>query len=354
MPDESYLDPPQHLGEPEEIDLRNQRDFQGIPGIERTVSGRLWAAWYGGGKTEDHHNRILLTTSANNGRTWSEIKLVIDPDGDGPVRAFDPCLWHDPNNRLWLFWSQGYEKQADERSGVWAITTHESDVENPSWTKPKRLCDGIMMNKPTTLSSGEWLLPVARWRSENSAGVCGSPDQGNTWNELGRANIPEETDRNCDEHMLVERQDGSLWMWVRTRYGIGHSISTDRGRTWTPVAPSELQHPASRFFIRRLHSGNLLLVKHGPLNTRTERSHLTAYLSENDGQTWTGGLLLDERTRVSYPDGVQAPDGTIYLIYDRERTAAREILLACFTEDDIAQGVTSSSTALRLLVNKAQ
>ena len=22
------------------------------------------------------------------------------------MRAFDPCLWHDPQERLWFFWSQ--------------------------------------------------------------------------------------------------------------------------------------------------------------------------------------------------------------------------------------------------------
>lgn len=46
-------------------------------------------------------------------------------------------------------------------------------------------------------------------------------------------------------------------------------------------------------------------TKHGPLDTRTSRSHLTAYLSKDDGTTWTGGLMLDERRGVSYPDGQQ-------------------------------------------------
>ena len=29
---------------------------------------------------------------------------------------------------------------------------------------------------------------------------------------------------------------------------------------------------------------------------------MTAYLSGDDGKTWGGGLLLDERERVTYPD----------------------------------------------------
>ena len=99
----------------------------------------------------------------------------------------------------------------------------------------------------------------------------------------------------------------------------------------------------------------MLLVKHGPINERIGRSHLTAFLSEDDGHSWMGGLLLDEREEVSYPDGVQAPDGTIYLIYDRSRKRAKEILMAKFTEDDVVHGKCISDTAaLCLLVNKAK
>ena len=95
--------------------------------------------------------------------------------------------------------------------------------------------------------------------------------------------------------------------------------------------------PNARFFIRRLESGNLLLVRHNPPKMN-QRSHLAAFLSEDDGVTWKGGLMLDVRKYVSYPDGVQAPDGTIYITYDFERTKARQILMAVFTEEDVLAG----------------
>jgi hypothetical protein len=224
---------------------------------------------------------------------WSSVCLVIDPDRDGPTRAFDPCLWTDPTGRLWLFWAQGYERQADGRSGVWAMSTPDPDSAHPTWSEPERLSDGIMMNKPIVLQTNEWLLPVASWFTEGSAGVVASRDQGGTWELIGKANVPDEGDRSCDEHQIVELRDGSLRMWIRTRYGIGESCSRDRGRTWTEVLPSSIRHPTSRFHIRRLASGNLLLVKHGPLNERTGRSHLTAYLSLDEASSWVGGLLLD-------------------------------------------------------------
>src|SRR5690606_26038013 len=115
--------------------------------------------------------------------------------------------------------------------------------------------------------------------------------------------------------------------------GIWESISTDRGVTWSdPV--KYMEHIGSRHFMRRLQSGRILLVKHGNLDERTKfRSKLTAYLSEDEGNTWIGGLMLDERRGVSYPDGFQSEDGTIFISYDRNRGTDGHILMARFTED---------------------
>lgn len=325
------------------------RMFQGIPGLERSPGGRLWATWYGGGTGEDRHNYVMLVTSGDDGRSWSPLKLVLDPDRDGPVRAFDPCPWLDPTGRLWLFWAQ--------RAGtpyLWAITAENPDDENPTWSEPRMICEGIMMNKPIVTTGGSWLLPVALWHTDDSCRVVASEDRGRTWKRIGAAGVPEPTARNCDEPMLVERKDGSLWMLIRTKYGIGESFSTDGGKTWTDAVKSPIEHATARFFIRRLASGNLLLVKHGPLDERTGRSHLTAFLSDDDGKTFGGGLLLDERGGVSYPDGLQAPDGTIYIIYDYQRTGDKQILMATFTEADVRAGKPASDKArLRVLINQA-
>ncbi|MFW6107404.1 MAG: sialidase family protein [bacterium] len=325
------------------------RMFQGIPGIERAPNGRLWATWYGGGVTEDRHNYVMLVTSGDDGRTWSGLKLVIDPDRDGPCRAFDPCLWLDPGGRLWLFWAERHRSVQ-----LWAITTENPGDESPTWTEPRHVAEGIMMNKPLVTSQGHWLLPVAMWRRDDSCRVVASTDQGRTWSLRGAASVPDPKDRNCDEHMLVERQDGSLWMLVRTQYGIGESVSDDGGKTWSPVSPSAIQHATARFFIRRLASGKLLLVKHGPIEKRTGRSDLTAYLSDDDGKTWGGGLLLDGGAGVSYPDGVQAPDGRIYTIHDYSRSGAKLILMSVFTEADVAAGKpVTEACRLRGVVNQA-
>ncbi len=73
---------------PSEKHLTGGRQFQGIPGIESTSSGRLWATWYSGGVNEGPNNFSLLVTSNDKGRTWTEPVAVIDPPGN--VRSYDP------------------------------------------------------------------------------------------------------------------------------------------------------------------------------------------------------------------------------------------------------------------------
>ena len=341
----------------------DQRGFQGIPSMTIAPNGRLWACWYGGGKGEDGDNYVLLVSSSDAGKTWTKPLLAIDIPGT--VRAFDPSMWTDPDGKVWLFWAQGDGIKGiwDGRGGVWAMTTGTPDRADAVWSAPQRLCDGIMMCKPIADSKGRWLLPSAVWNINpdhpdrtlpRGAHVIASEDKGKTWSSLGHSIVPKQ-DATFDEHNIVEMKDGTFWLLHRTKYGIGESRTTDGGKTWSEPVPSIYSHPSSRFFIRRLQSGNLLFVKHGELREKTEkRSHLRAFLSDDDGKTWKGGLLLDERVNISYPDGDQTKDGTIFVIYDRERYKDREILMARFTEEDVLAGrIVSPSGALRLLVNKA-
>lgn len=63
--------------------------------------------------------------------------------------------------------------------------------------------------------------------------------------------------------------------------------------------------------------------------------------------------MLDERSGVSYPNGVQDKNGLIWITYDRDRGGAGEILLGKFKEEDVAAGKNASGlVSLRQAVNK--
>ncbi len=72
----------------------------------------------------------------------------------------------------------------------------------------------------------------------NHANVFVSEDQGKTLRFLGQSIIPEK-DKTFQEHMIVEKKDGTLWMLGRTKYGVGEAFSKDQGRTWTEMAPAK-------------------------------------------------------------------------------------------------------------------
>ena len=335
----AFLKPPEVIVLPEkgEVHAAKNRQFTGIPSLAVTGGGTMWAIWYAGTTpNEDDNNYVVVSNSRDGGDNWKEV-LIVDPDGPGPVRAFDPEVWVDPDGKLWIFWSQAIGHEGSV-AGVWSMTMKDPDKENPEWSGPRRLTDGIMMCKPVVLSDGAWVLPASTWRlTDNSARVIVSTDRGKTWQLRGAADVPQK-DRAFDEHMIVERKDGSLWMLVRTKYGIGESISGDMGKTWRVVTPSKIMNPSARFFIRRLKSGNLLLVKNGPTDLLTGRSHLMAFISGDDGRSWSRGLLLDQRKGVSYPDGQQTGDGTIHIIYDYNRTTDQNILTVSFLEEDVLAG----------------
>jgi len=66
-------------------------------------------------------------------------------------------------------------------------------------------------------------------------------------------------------------------------------------------------------------------------------------------------LLLDERSGVSYPDGVQDRDGLIWITYDRDRGGDGEILLAKFREEDVAAGKNASgAVVLKQTISKLE
>ena len=344
----------------------DQLDYGMTIGIERTPGGRIWACWVAGGDSPDAF--FVLATSDDHGENWSKPRLVVDTHSADLPRKRSTLvgnLWTDPTGRLWLIFDQSMD-MFDGRGGVWVTTCKNPDDGNPQWSKPRRIWHGVTLNKPTVLSNGEWMMPISldqrggfgpfkgsfsELDAMRGANVFVSADQGETWNRRGMATFPHP---NWHEHMIVERRDESLWMLARTGKGIMESTSTDRGKSWSTPVASAINHPVARFFIRRLASGRLVLIKHGDqIDAHEGRVQLSAWLSEDDGKTWQGGLVLDQRKGVSYPDGFQAPDGQIFISYDRNRATDGEILLARFTEEDVlAKKIVSPRSKLKMLISR--
>lgn len=179
---------------------------------------------------------------------------------------------------------------------------------------------GNSLNKETVLADGTWLHmsdPLMRYGLPVPPEGAVSPEiatgahlyrfagYDRPWEHVGHATISSKHSPGVgNEHMVVQRRDGSLWMLVRIPGGIAQAVSEDQGKSWRELEPfTQSFSNATRFFFRRLASGNLLLVVNDhPKN----RANMTAILSEDEGRTWPFKLVIDERGAVSYPDGTQA------------------------------------------------
>lgn len=239
------------------------RTCSGVPSLAISPGGRLWAAWYSGTtpgtKIETCPNAyVVVSTSGDGGKTWKEV-LAIDPDASGPLKSMDPRPWIDPQGRLWIIWHITINgvRFTHQFKKAWAISADDSESENPTWTSPRHIADGVMLNKPIVLSSGDWLF-----------------------------------------------------------------TAHDRKTIDVDLATVGKKH----------------------------RRELTAFISQDDGRSWSKGLVIDERVGCTYPDAQQRPDGTIYVSWDFNRSKDQEILLTTFREED-ALNVTAETMA-RVVANR--
>ena len=328
----------------------SDRNWQGCPVITITDGPngkRLWSGWFTGGATElATGNFAVLLYSDDNGETWVDPAVaIIHPDVAAQVTK--PQVWALEDGRLWVSWTQHTGTGGfDGKMGTWAAICENpgADPEDMIWSTPTRLFDGRGNGKITVLESGEWLTTAFDWMERNYSKVYSSVDEGKTWTFKGKAEVTGSTYNNS---ILIEKKDSNgnnyLWMVMRQLEGnMKESFSYDGGVTWTNGKTSHIEHPNSAIYMGWTSSGKLLMINHKDF---TGRNNLTAFLSEDGGLTWKYSLLLDERSGVSYPDVVEAEDGTFYIVYDYDRFNTGQMFLATVTEEDIMAGAFQSPVA---------
>jgi len=270
----------------------NPRNTEGS--IVELKDGRLLLAYshfYGG--AQDHGSaRIAGKVSSDGGRTWGEAFTV--QENTGRQNVMSVSLLRLASGRIGLFY---LVKNGDDDLKLMMRTSSD---EAKTWSEtvcatPEDGYNIVNNDRVVQLYGGRLVAPVSYSPDIHKNGhltiFCFlSDDEGKTWRKgASTLDLPK---RGAMEPGVVQRADGSLLMVIRTQLGrIYTSTSADRGDHWTPAEPSDIASPESPATIKRVpKSGDLLLVWNnntsGGADHGGRRTPLTAAISRDGGKTW--------------------------------------------------------------------
>ena len=174
------------------------------------------------------------------------------------------------------------------------ISTDEAKM----WSEPKVCVNEVgyyVLNndRAVQLKNGRIILPLAlhpateTTQSDVAHILCYfSDDNGLTWKKGREAS--NKGNIMLQEPGLVELKDGRLFMFIRTYSGFQYiSFSQDKGKSWSPVQPSNIKSPLSPASIERIPStGDLLLVWNNNGLPHGKRTPYNIAISKDEGSTW--------------------------------------------------------------------
>ena len=327
--------------------------YHGWPTVAKRKNGELVLVCSGG--RESHvcpFGRVELMRSSDQGATWSFPRVLTD----GPIDDRDAGVVETPNGKALLvttFTSLAYEPilkknrgrwsagklalwegahkrvSAETRKqslGVWMLRSTDGGV---SWSTPYR-CLVNSPHGPVGLRDGSMLYAGKALWADNRVGVCGSTDDGETWQWL--SDIPTrdgDTKENYHELHAVECKSGKLIVHIRNHNSKNsretlQTHSSDGGKTWAvPYSIGVWGLPAH---LLRTTDGRLLMS----YGHRRKPYGNQARVSEDEGRTWSAAMTISDDAPgydLGYPSTVQLADGRLLTIWYEVRPGSPKAVL---------------------------
>ncbi len=306
-----------------------------IPALLATRKGTLLAFCEGrrNSRSDTGDIDLLLKRSFDHGKTWSRQQMVADHGADTvgnpcPVQdRRDGVIWlpltSNPTQVTEAMIQQGdlrgtrrvwITRSADD-GATWApLREITASVKEPEWTwYATGPGNGIQ------LRGGRLAIPCdhrLRGSQDTYSHLIYSDDRGRSWKIGGVA------EKNTNECAVVERQDGSLLLNMRSYHGRNRravAVSRDGGLTWSATRLDEaLVEPVCQAslvrFTRRGRGSRGRILFSNPADTR--RARMTVRLSYDEGETWPVARLLHEGP-ASYSSLAILRDRTVGCLYER-------------------------------------
>jgi predicted neuraminidase len=356
--------------------------------IVECPNGDLLACWYrGSGERSADDVAIFGARKAKNADQWSEPFLLADtPD----FPDCNPILHVDAKQRLWLFWptildnhwesallkakrSDHYLSQGPPKWN-WRSVVHlkPQGLEakmlgafdsvpkalfelRPRWkeeveTWRRRAGDKLYQRlgwmprvHAVNLPTGEILLPL--YCDTFSIGLTATTTDGESWKTGGAI-----VGFGGVQPSVAQRKNGELVAFLRNNgWGgrIPSATSMDGGANWSSPVLTDIPNSGSSVEAIVLKSGAWLLVAN---DLARGRHRLSAFLSEDEGRTWTRRRILEDlppgKGAASYPSVLQAGDGGIHVTYTfNDLQPGKTIKHVWFSEPWLKAGEGKSDTS---------
>jgi predicted neuraminidase len=297
--------------------------------IAETKSG-LVAAWFGG--TRERNPDVCIYVSRNESGRWTAPLEVANGIGFATNRlpCWNPVLFQPKTGPLLLFYKVGPSPAL-----WWGMLTTSAD-DGRTWSEPQRLPEGILgpiKNKPVQLANGDILCPSSTegeggWRVHFER----TGDLGRTWQATAPVNDGKEI--GAIQPSLLFYSGGKMQAIGRTRQGKLFQIwSDDTGLTWGRMTLTSLPNPDSGTDAVTLSDGRQLLVYNHNTKDQTRnkgRSPLNIAVSE-DGETWRAALVLEDDPAApsgfAYPAVIQTRDGLVHITYTWKRARIKHVVV---------------------------
>jgi len=286
------------------------------------ANGDLLCAWYGGSGEGQPDVEVRYSRRAAGASSWTPPTTLVDQPGRPEG---NPVLWQDPTGKVWCF----YCTQTGQGWRTSQLKRVTSTDDGATWSLPVNMVNqiGYLVRCPLVVAgNGNWVLPAYDERDWTGVMFI-SADQGATWKMSGRISTGGGYKASTIQPSLIKRSDGSLRALCRMSPAptkIYESVSTDHGWHWSPPKPTELPNPNASVAQCRLANGHVVLIFN---NSATERTPLTAALSEDEGATWPVMRNLETgEAKFSYPWVMQGSDGLIHVVYTYKRTQIKHVV----------------------------
>jgi sialidase-1 len=276
-----------------------------------TLPDGTWEA-YRSAKLKDAF-KLTRIRSADHGRSWSQPEAVRELPGEpwGGVAAL-----LDRRGEAQLFITRlrlegaGQKIAIDRCIDVWHLRSLDG---RKNWSEPQRVFKGYTgsIQGALQLSGGRILLPLGVWvggratAPPTGAHYCTtlySDDDGQTWKQS-----PAQLTSPCHEGyngnnygacepVAIEREDGLVWMLMRTQAGFLYESFSKDGVAWSEAKPARFHSSNSPAALAKLPGGRLVVAWNNcELPPRADgqgvyggRDALHLAVSDDHGKTWRG------------------------------------------------------------------